>query len=363
MKTTPETIILAVAIGFLAAGAGSLGYFFPQLVDLTGVTSTDPHNSHNLKPLHADDLQTSLGSWSAPAAWQAPADGHLLFISDPYLFYPSLYPSGKYIQPDDGTARSPRGVLLSWYRKYHIDFTVPGVDVLDPDGDGFSNVIEFKNEPVGKRLNAYDCDGSGATDPNNPQSHPDYLGRLRLEKYDSRPFHVQFRGYEQLNGVYSFQIYLKDMASNLQPRLKKTGDPLGFEGYTVGDFHLNIVKEKDPATGIVTDVDESTLDLVKSDIGFKITLIYRKEVDAPESTADFIMLMPSEVGKEIKAARDKTFTIPYLTNKQFLVVDVNDNGAVIRDMDPKNPQDIPVLKLLPTDWDEVPAATAPAKSQ
>ncbi|MCE0498875.1 MAG: hypothetical protein LV481_13115 [Methylacidiphilales bacterium] len=359
MKTKPETLVLALALGFLALGAGALGYLFPDIQDLTNVKSTQPSNPHSLHPLHAADLQASFSAWTAPASWPEPANQHLLFISDPYLFYPARYPTGDYIAKLDENARSNKGVLISWYRKHHLDFTAPNVDDQDPDGDGFSNIVEFKNEQPGQRLDAFHCDGSNSTDPLDPQSHPSYLSRLRLEKYDSVPFHIEFRGYQEINGVYQFQLYLRDVPSEQQPRLKKTGDPLGLEGYIVGDFHLNNVQEKDVHTGIVSQVDESTLDLLKPDIDYKITLTFRKEVDAPESTASLVMLMPSEVGKEIKVARDKVFSVPFITDKQFRLVDVSDAGAVIRDADPKNPQKIPILKLIPSEWDDVPQSKSP----
>jgi hypothetical protein len=362
MKTAPETILLAVALGLLGVGAGAMAYLFPDIQDLTDVKSTQPAN-HSPSMLHVEELKAGLSGWTSPASWPEPPvdedNGHLLFVSDPFLFYPALYPNGNYIQKLDKNARSNGGVLISWYRKYHLDFTKAGIDREDTDGDGFSNIVEFKNESPGQRLSAYDCDGTKSTDPLDPQSHPSYLSRLRLEKYDSRPFHIEFRGYQQLDGVYYFQLFLRDVPSDQQPRLKKTGDPLGVEGYTVGDFHLNIVNVLEPSTGITAPQDESTLVLYKPDIDYKVTLTFRKEVDAPESTADFVMLMPSEIGKEIKVAREAVFSIPFLPNKKFRVFDVNDKGATIRDIDPNNPQDITILKLDSKDWDEVPQLKSP----
>ena len=257
----------------------------------------------------------------------------------------------------DPQTRTPSGVLISWYQKYGLDFTDSNIDREDADGDGFSNITEFKNE----NLKAADCDGSQSTNPLDPQNHPSFISRLRLQKYDSRPFHIQFRGYQQLNGETYFQIYLKDVASAQQPRLKKTGEPLGLEGYTVGAFHPNVVKEKDPGTGQEFDVDESTLELTKPDIDFKIVLTYRKEIDSPESTANFVMLMPTEVDKVIKVARSQTFTPPYLTDKKYQVREIKDTGAVIRDT--QSNQDINVPKLDPAEWDEVPVLTAPASNK
>jgi hypothetical protein len=355
VKKSPEPIILAVALALLALVAAGLALTFPSVQDITGVPSTTPTGKSPPK-LKEEDLEARLAPWTTPAPW--PDNKHRLFISDGFLFYPSLYPDGAYLQKNDGTARSPGGVLLSWYQKYGIDFTDSNVDREDPDNDGFSNVVEFKNEV----LKASDADGTQSTNPLDAQSHPTYLSRLRLQKYETRPFHIQFRGIQQLNGINYFQIVLKDVESYNQPGLKKTGDPLGFEGYVVGPYHQNIISQEDPATHITTQVDESTLELDKPEIGFKITLTFRQEMDSPESTADFVMLMPTEVDKVIKVARGKTFTPPFMSGTTFLVIDAKADGAVIRNQQtyPQTKQDINVPLLDPNEWNEVPAGSAAA---
>lgn len=351
MKKSPEPIILAVSLVLLALAAAGLALTFPSVEDITGVPGTTPTGKTPVR-LKEDDLEARLQPWIAPAEW--PATKHRLFISEGFLFYPSLYPDGAYLQKNDGTARTPGGVLITWYQKYGIDFTDPNVDREDPDNDGFSNVVEFKNEV----LKAADADGTHSTNPLDPQSHPSYLSRLRLQKYDSRPFHIQFRGYQDLNGTKYFQIYLKDVPSYNQPGLKKTGDPLGIEGYVVGPFHQSIVAKEDPATHITAQVDESTLELDKPEIDFKITLTFRKEVDSPESTADFVMLMPTEIDKVIKVPRGKTFTPPFMTGTTFLVIDAKADGAIIRNTQTKQDIDVPLLD--PNEWNEVPIPAAAA---
>jgi hypothetical protein len=206
------------------------------------------------------------------------------------------------------------------------------------------------------RQNAADCDGSKSTNPLDPHSHPSYLARLRMQRYDSRPFHLKFNGYQQLEGVYNFQIFLQDVPSSQQPRLKKTGDPLGVEGYVVGPFTHNIVTKHNSATGIDVEEDDSTLELDKPDIGFKIVLPFRQVIDSPESTANFVMLMPTERDKVMKVPRGQTFTPPFLPDSSYLVIDATATGAIIEDT--KTKEKINVLLLDPKEWDEVPAATA-----
>ena len=362
MTKSPDPIILAVALLLLALGSATLAYMFPSVEEITGVKSTEPSGDH-AKPLKAEDIKSSLAIWDAPGLWQEPANHHRLFHSDEYLFYASAYPGGDYIKKNDSSTRSPSGVLLSWYRKYGLDFTDPNVDREDPDNDGFSNIVEFRNDPVGVRQKAADCDGSKSTNPLDGQSHPSYLARLRLQKYESRSFHIQFKGYQQLNGIDVFQLHLNDVPSDKQPPLLKSGDKLGFEGYIIGPFHQIFKDETDPNTHATVNVDESTLELDKPDIGLKLIVPFRKEVDSPESTADFVMLLPTEVDKVVKISRGKIFTgpAPYLSDMSFLVIDANDNGATIRDTKTKQEYSIP--KLDPAEWDEVPLPASASSSK
>ncbi len=348
---SPEPIILAVALVILIGAAGWFAYDFPALSDIVGFHSMDPGGKAT-KTLKAEDLEAKLVAWNSPVLWNIPSNQRDLFDSAEYLFYPSAYPSGDYIKKLDPLARSPSGVLLSWYRQNGLDFTDSNVDREDPDGDGFSNIVEYKNEPVGTRYKAADCDGSKATDPHDPKQHPDYLARLRLQKYNSTPFHIQFKGIEEINGVNEYQIYFADSPSDKQPPLKKEGDPVP-GGYVVGPYVQNIVKQVNPSTHVEETVDKSTLELDRPDIGVKIIVPYRGTVDSPESTAEFVMLMPGEADKVIQISQGKILTLkPYMPDRQFLLLEANDSGAKIRDV--KTKQEYNILKLDPAEWDEVP---------
>jgi hypothetical protein len=357
MNKSPEIIVVAVVLAIFALVAGGLAYFFPDVSDITGVASLQASGS-SVKKITAEDFESSLAAWNSPALWQEPDSHNRLFDSDKWLFYPSAFfaaqqlPSADDIKKMDSSSRTPSGVLIGWYQKYKIDFTDSNVDNEDPDGDGFSNIVEFKNEPVGKRIAAADCDGTQSCDPLDPKSHPSYLSRLRLQSYDKIPFHILFNGYQKLNGVDVFQIYLKDVDSDQQPPLKKTGDPLGVEGYIIGAFNQKFASVKNDATGLTEQVDQSTLELDKPDIDFHITVPFRQEIDSPESTADFVMLMPSERDKVMKVPRGKTFTVPFISDTSFLVLAADDDGARIRDTTTK--QEYHILKLDPSEWNEVP---------
>jgi hypothetical protein len=356
MKQAPEPIILAVALALLGIGAACLGYFYPSVADITGIGDTVAKGA-KAPALKDADVQARVASWAAPAQWQAPSSGTRLFQSAPYLFYASAYPNGDYIKKLGPDTRSPSGVLISWYTSRKLDFTDANVDREDPDGDGFSNLTEYKNEAVGERLKAADLDGSKSTNPNDPKSHPDFLARLRLQKYEKQPFRIQFKGYLQLNGVYLFELTLQDVDSAHQPPPKKSGDQLGVEGYKIGGFHQQFQDIMNKNTRQVEHKDVSTLDLVREDIGLTVTVPFRQTIDSPDSTADFVMLMPTETDKVIRISAGKTFSPPYLTGNSYLVISAGDAGAKIRDT--KSGQEYSIPNLDPSEWNEIPVPPAP----
>ena len=252
-------------------------------------------------------------------------------------------------------------MLLSWYRKYGLDFTDANVDREDPDNDGFSNIVEFRNDPVGVRQKASDCDGSKSTNPLDTKDHPDYLARLRLQKYELRAFHIQFKGYNQVGRFLPvFQLHLSDVPSYNQPPMKKSGDELTAFKVISSAPSMNFSKTRQiPPPTLTSQINVSILELDKPEIGLKVIIPFRKIIDSPESTADFVMLMPADVDKVIKISRGKIFTVPELPGTSFRVMDANDKGATIRDT--KTNKDYSIPKLDPAEWNEVPLPT-PANS-
>lgn len=353
MSKSPEPIILAVALFLLALGAGLLAYFYPPLSQITGITDTNAkgHPGVKMKP---EEVEATLAVWTSPVLWKETADHQRLFDSDKYLFYPSAYPSGDYIKKVDKDTRTPSGVLLSWYTSHGFDISDVNIDREDPDGDGFSNITEFKNEEVGTRVKALDCDGTKSTNPNDAKDHPSYLSRLRLQKYDLKPFHIQFKGYNQVGGDYVFQLHLDDVPSFNQPSMKKTGDDLGFGNYKIGAFHQVFKDETDPATGAVVNTDESVLELIQTDINKIVELQFRKIINSPDSTANFVMLMPADADKVIRVPVGKILTIPEITDASYKLFSVDENGATIHDA--KTDKEYHIPKLDSAEWDEVPQA-------
>jgi len=173
-----------------------------------------------------------------------------------------------------------------------------------------------------------------------PEMPAKVLSRLRLQILKNLSIGFIFSGYEQLNGEYLFKIYLNGIPLSEQPGLKKAGEDLGFDGYVIGAFHLNIVDEEAPATHIIAPIDESTLDLDNPTTGQKVTLTFRQE--GYSSDIGFVLLIPSEEKKIIKAQCGQTFTVPF-TNTKYELIDAKDTGAVICNMVTHDHMFVPAL--------------------
>jgi hypothetical protein len=90
-----------------------------------------------------------------------------------------------------------------------------------------------------------------------------------------------FTGYQVLNGQVFFQFHFTDTPPSGQPRLKKSGDPLGFGGYTVGAFHQEFNDQIDPNIHQVVHVDVSTVEIIKIATGTKTLIPFRRMVPLP----------------------------------------------------------------------------------
>jgi hypothetical protein len=95
-------------------------------------------------------------------------------------------------------------------------------------------------------------------------------------------FRIQFKGYNQLGGAYVFQFHFDNFPANQQPPLKATGDPLGYGGYVVGDFHQAFVVKVDAASQTKMAIDQSTVELIQPNSGLRIIVPFRRMVDLPK---------------------------------------------------------------------------------
>jgi hypothetical protein len=332
MFKSTERVILAAALLLFAAVAGGLGFFFPSQEEITGVGPGG--EGKPVMPLKEESLSEVQKHWEKPAEWTPPANGNRLFVGPKVLYF-----------PDTKTIERPKpGTLiyeiftLDWLEKYSLDYSQREFMFEDPDGDGFSNLVEYQTQ----------------TDPRNPQSHAPFIERLRLKEFEAKPFRYRFQSYNELEGKLVFQINLLD--ARVKPsRLVKLNEKV--DDFVVKEFRKKSETVTSETTNITTVVDVSELDLVNEAIDFKITLILDKTINSPDSTGNFVLLLPPERGQVFKAARGRELIV---RSKKYLLKDIVDKGAILRDL--MENKDVQIPHLDPKELDQIPGG-APASAE
>jgi hypothetical protein len=345
MQNAWDKIILSVSLFLLAVVALLLAFFFPTKEAIIGTNNPNPSGS-KVARIDAKQTDALTQGWLQPSQWNESESKHKLFVSE--LFF---YDKGEdKIFAADPQKTEIKGIPLWWLQKYNLDVKSATVDRDDPDGDGFTNFTEFKAE----------------TDPRDPNSHPSYLALLRLKSFDRIRFRIRFQTVNELNGEKVFQINLLD-AKIKKSHLVKIGANL--EGYVVTKYEEKIVKRYNERTKVEEEVNESALTIEKPEIGFKIDLIYNKDIDSPESTAHFIMLLPGKTENEIIVHRGEEFSIPQEPNVKYKLYSVDSDAsgdkatATIHEVASPDKPEIKIPKVQNEDYDSMPAASRPTENR
>ena len=223
-------------------------------------------------------------------------DGSLL-VSQVYILK-----DGKLINPSESEEPLHPPIKNAWIQKYGLDFSDLSLKDQDPDGDGFSNLDEF-------------LDG---TDPTDPNSHPPFRTKLRLVKFDSRPFVLRFNGD---SGDNTYTINSKSTKAKTQ--FVKIGDMIQGAPYKVLSY------EKKTTTRNEMEIDVSELLIQNTETGQKICLVYSKDTNDPTSYGDFVLLLD---GSTYRVKKDDEFSLKPEPGKKFKLIDISAQEAQIQDL-------------------------------
>jgi len=270
---------------------------------------------HDVPPPDTAPLDRAAAALQKPAQWSSEHKGSI-FISEPYLLQGN---PPELVDPfAAGSKPLHEPVPNEWFTKNGLDILDPNILNEDPDGDGFTNLDEWRG---------IKGDGSDATDPNNKASHPPFWTKLRLLRSAIVHFRLVFPSYDgdpNKPDTLSFQINTIDVRQPSQFGLK-VGDAVAGTKFKITKFRFK--KETNASTGEEQDVSELTLQNTENHD--ELVMPLEKTVDYPDIYALFHYLID---GKDYRAKKGSTFSLPP-DNQTYKLIDTTNTEALIETPD------------------------------
>jgi hypothetical protein len=296
-------LLLLVLSGLLISSAMSFQQTF------AGIRGEVFHNNA-VPPVDMSAIKDATAALQNPGKWELRADQGSLFVSIPYIAQ-----GDELIDPRTSKTPLHPPVPNRWIIDHKLDILDNNVLNEDPDGDGFTNLDEWKNVKG---------DGSDSTDPQDKNSHPPYWTKLRFVQYIKYPFRLLFNAYDgdiKKPETMTFQINTVDVQQPSQ--FVKIGDIINGTKFKVISFAYKDVPN--PATGITRDVSELTVQ--NTETGDNVALVLETVVNSPDSYALFNYLWAN---KQFQVKLHKEFVLLPEASLRYKLVDIAEDWALIQ---------------------------------
>ncbi len=326
MKKTWHFYFQVTVLILSGLGIALYAFFFSG----EGIFGAAPKNSgKNVTLINGEELESTKKLMTTPIDWIT-SSKHRLFLSEKYLYFPEK----NEIKKEDGTV-IVGAFPLGWLQKYDLPILDLSVATQDPDGDGFTNIMEYNSSNPEK-----------GTNPIDPQSHPSYISALRVKALKTSKKEFKFTTVQKLEGedVYSVMV---DKEEDRRSFMKKKGEKI--EGYEVLGYIPKKMIKKSPSTGSEEEVDVSELEVENKEFEIKTVFVQGETKNIPEIRATLVLALVDKVQDPINAERGKVFD---LMGEKYRLLDSSGLGVKVKKIDSNEEFLIPNLtsddlRLLP----------------
>ena len=249
------------------------------------------HNAWTNKPMFVPEQRV----WCADCRWPIP------YSAEKCPFCGSPQPiDGPGIDQDSDNDLMPD----KWEREHQLNpFDASDAD-KDPDQDNFTNLEEHR----------------AGTDPQDPKSHPETPGKLRLTGIDAQPFTLKFRSTVlSPDGFRRFGLN-RTAGGRTDTFFKKTGEEIG--GFRLAMYVERFEMQSATGSMIPQKADVSELTLARPDR----VIVLKKNEDVPQSEYIVHMLFVGE-NREIVCKQNEVFK---LKEEKYKMLRIDfDRGSVV----------------------------------
>ena len=307
LKKNYDISLLALVTIVLLASAGLVFVQSPVAPVTIGAATPASNSKETIPPPDFDAITKAQAIVASPKLWnEKSADGRergALFVSRPYLLK-----DGKLIDPIEGQEQLHAPITNAWLIKYSLNYAEINIKEQDPDNDGFTNLEEFEAQ----------------TDPTDPASAPPAIYKLKLVKYEAKPFRLLFQGDPSGDGV-EFQINAKELKGSAKTQFKRIGESIENAPYKILKYEKKeVVNER---TKVMDDVSELVVQNTETEAD--IILVRNKETNDPTSFGEFLNLLNNET---IKLKKGEEFTVKPDVNTSLKLIDISNESAQIQDV-------------------------------
>ena len=307
LKKNYDISLLALSAICLFASAGLV--FVQSSVALVTISTAAPESNgkDTISSPDFDAISKAQAIVAAPKLWNdksaSGGERGALFVSRPYLLK-----DGKLIDPIEGQEKLHDPIDNDWLIKYSLNYADANIKDQDPDNDGFTNLEEFHAK----------------TDPTDSVSAPPAIYKLRLAKYEAKPFRLLFQGDPSGEGV-EFQINAKELKGSAKTQFKRIGESIENAPYKI----LKYVKKEaiNERTNAMDDVSELVVQNTETEAD--IILVRNKETNDPTSFGEFLNLLNNET---LRLKKGEEFTVKPDVNTSLKLIDISNESAQIQDV-------------------------------